>query len=71
MTRIFFVLLCTVLPSPAFAHLGLVGVLAGHAHALAWAVAIAAAALAALLAAKNDEASDETDDGDEAEAEPV
>lgn len=58
-----------VFASPAHAHLGHVGEVAGHSHVLGWAALAGAAAIAVALAAlrARDEADAEDEEGEEKE----
>ncbi len=71
MTRLIPLILISLVPEAAFAHGSHWGQLAGHSHALVWAVAIAAAALAALLATKNGKTDDDAEETEESDAEPA
>lgn len=63
MRNILFIVCTFVLASPAFAHIGHVGELAGHGHIIAIGATIAASALAGLVAKR---AKDKTKKGADA-----
>jgi hypothetical protein len=67
MLRLFVLLTGFVLSSPAYAHLGHVGELAGHAHWVGLGAVIVAGALAAAIGKLTDRASDEDENEEEIE----
>ncbi len=67
MLRLFVLLTGFVLSSPAYAHLGHVGELAGHAHWVGLGAVIVAGALAAAIGKLTDQVSDEDENEDENE----
>lgn len=67
MLRLFVLLTGFMLSSPAFAHLGHVGELAGHAHWVGLGALVVAGALAAAIGKLTDKTSDEDENEDENE----
>lgn len=67
MLRLFVLLTCFVISAPAYAHLGHVGELAGHAHWVGLGAVVVAGALAAAIGKLTEKASDEDENEDEIE----
>lgn len=67
MLRLFVLLTGFVISSPAYAHLGHVGELAGHAHWVGLGAVVVAGALAVAIGKLTDKASDEEEHEEEVE----
>lgn len=67
MLRLFVLLTGFAISSPAYAHLGHVGELAGHAHWVGLGAVVVAGALAAAIGKLTEQASDEVENEEEIE----
>lgn len=67
MLRLFVLLTGFAISSPAYAHLGHVGELAGHAHWVGLGAVVVAGALAAAIGKLKEQASDEVENEEEIE----